>query len=78
MFMSLKTSIVEMIEQSSWPDPITKRKALSKARSLKSNLVTSPIFFNETFLEEMAASVSIYIKHISCTDSLQHFSSFVH
>ena len=58
MFIALKASIVEMIEKSSWPDPITKSKALSKARTLKSNLVTSSIYFNDTFLEGMAASVS--------------------
>lgn len=59
MFVALKESVIEMIQQSSWPDSITKVKALSKARNLKPNLVAPSIFFNQTFLESMAAQVNI-------------------
>lgn len=59
MFVALKESVIEMIQQSSWPDSITKVKALSKARNLKPNLVAPSIFFNQTFLESMAAQVCL-------------------
>lgn len=57
MFTALKASVVEMIEEASWPDAVTKRKALSKARNLRPNLVAPSIFFNETFLEAAGAAV---------------------
>ncbi len=60
MFMALKESVVEMIQSASWPDPITKKKALSKAKNLKPNLVAPSIFYNQTFLESMAAQVCVY------------------
>lgn len=59
MFVALKESVIEMIQQSSWPDSITKVKALSKARNLKPNLVAPSIFSNQTFLESMAAQVCL-------------------
>ena len=58
MFNALKESIVEMIQSASWPDPITKKKALSKAKNLKPNLVAPSIYFNQTFLESMSAQVN--------------------
>jgi tRNA pseudouridine-54 N-methylase len=57
MFVALKESVVEMIQQSSWPDSITKQKALSKASNLRPNVVAPSIFFNQTFLESMAEQV---------------------
>ena len=47
-----------MIQSASWPDPITKKKALSKAKNLKPNLVAPSIYFNQTFLESMSAQVN--------------------
>lgn len=57
MFAELKESVVEMIGKASWPDAVTKRKALSKAKNLRPNLVAPSIFFNQTFLEEMGNAV---------------------
>jgi hypothetical protein len=70
MFVALKASVVEMIQQSSWPDTITKQKALSKARNLRPNVVAPSIFFNQTFLESMAAQVlhHLHYYHVAGLD----------
>ena len=58
MFNSLKESVVEMIQQSEWPDHFSKRKALRKAKNLRPHLVAPDMFFNATFLESLASQVS--------------------
>lgn len=58
MFAALKQSVVEAIKESTWPDEVTKAKALRKAGKLHANLIAPKRFFNATFLENMVASVS--------------------
>lgn len=59
LFDSLKTSVVEMIENSNWPDAATKRRALRKANNLRPNLVAPSIYFNDTFVDETVAKVRV-------------------
>ena len=59
MFNALKESVVEIIETSEWPDYVTKRKALRKAKNLRPHIIGPKMFFNATFLESMAAHVDI-------------------
>lgn len=59
MFNAVKESVVGMIESSDWPDYLTKRKAVRKARNLRSHLIAPKMFFNATFLESLAANVEI-------------------
>ena len=58
IFLDLKESIVETIQQSDWLDPISRRRAVRKAKRLQSNLVSPDMFFNTTYLEEVVAEVS--------------------
>jgi len=59
IFLDLKESIVETIQQSDWLDPISRRRAVRKAKRLQSNLVSPDMFFNTTYLEEVVAEVNI-------------------
>ena len=59
MFEALKASIVDAIEESQWLDVDSRQKAVSKAKSLRSNLVSNAIFTNSTFIEGMVAEVSM-------------------
>lgn len=53
-----------MIENASWPDAVTKTKALRKAKNLRPNLVVPSIYFNETFVEETVAKVSVLSRYV--------------
>lgn len=61
--MALKESVIDMIQKATWPDQITKKRALSKAQNLRPNLVAPPMYFNKTFLESVAAEVKPRIDH---------------